>query len=76
MSHILFCTLFIIVYVITFFMDVKPLKSRCKREKGAFWIIHAATAVLFAPMLFDLNVPMPTLFFVHKVSPWLSSLLR
>jgi len=74
MNNIFMCSLLLIM-VITFLFDLRKLK---KQKKSIRWFYHcsfAVTAAVYLCILLGAPLPMPTSFFIHKVSPWVYSII-
>ncbi|WP_282937835.1 hypothetical protein [Paenibacillus sp. RC67] len=75
MNSIFVVSLFVIM-VITFIFDHRKLKSQ---KKSLRWFYYGMFAITFAVYLCSISgvpLPMPTAFFLHKVSPWVYSLIQ
>lgn len=68
----------IIVPVLALLLMLLSLKhwSTLKRGMRRFYIwLYAMTFSLYLSIAFGYRIPMPTRFFINKVSPWVFSLL-
>ncbi|WP_159884714.1 hypothetical protein [Paenibacillus puerhi] len=73
-SEFLIC--FILLAVLLIFLNMKHwnVMSRSIRRFTVF--LYIVTFVLYAAVVFGYQVPMPTRFFIDKVSPWVFTIIH
>ncbi|UQZ85213.1 hypothetical protein SK3146_04496 [Paenibacillus konkukensis] len=71
----IFLTSFFLLMVISLLFDLRKLRSQSTPLKGLYYTIYAASACIYICYLLGYPIPMPTSFFIHKVSPWVFSLI-
>jgi len=72
----IFLTVYFIALVTALSFDIRKLRSQTKTLKGLYYLMFALAFGVYAVYLIGYPIPMPTSFFIHKVSPWVFSLLQ
>ncbi|WP_028551865.1 hypothetical protein [Paenibacillus sp. UNC451MF] len=72
----IFMVFLLIIMVITFLFDLRKLRSQKKPLRGLYYCIFAVTFAIYLSTLMGIKIPMPTGFFIHKVSPWVYSIVQ
>lgn len=66
----------LIIMIITLLFDLRKLRNQKKTLRIFYFAMFAVSSALYLAVLLRLPIPMPTSFFIHKVSPWVFSLIE
>ncbi|UUZ81674.1 hypothetical protein LJK88_44990 [Paenibacillus sp. P26] len=67
---------FLVLFLLLLALDLRQWRRIRKGEKGLYLAIYAVTLGFFVCAVFRYSPPMPTQFFIHKVSPWVFSVVH
>ncbi|NQX60201.1 hypothetical protein [Paenibacillus qinlingensis] len=71
----IFIISFLSMLIGSFFIDRKVLRRANKGNKITYGITMGLILLFLSMKYFHVSIPMPTYFFVQKVSPWLIQVL-
>lgn len=71
----IFLICFLLILVISLRVDMQVLKNARKGMKFAYVLFMLLTLGLLSAKYLHINIPMPTRFFIHAVSPWVRNLV-
>ncbi|MDQ1910648.1 hypothetical protein RAC89_09190 [Paenibacillus sp. GD4] len=66
----IFIYVFGALLLVTVLMDIQRIKTLKRSMRRLHLLVYVATLALFACIVLDIDVPMPTGFFIDNVSPW------
>ncbi|MEW9702111.1 hypothetical protein [Paenibacillus sp. SI8] len=75
MDGSIFILCFLYIMVASFLIDRKKLRHEKKGTLALYASICCITLVIFFSRIMHWNIPMPSRFFIHTVSPWVSNLI-
>jgi uncharacterized membrane protein len=71
----IFVFFFILFLIISLLLDYKKLKSNKRSVKVIYIGILGATLILMISKYMQHTIPLPSRFFIHTVSPWVSRVI-
>ncbi len=74
--NLIFLTVVFFVLVLNLLLNLKKMRKQPLSLRLLCRIVYACSFTLFLCIVFHINIPMPTRFFVNHVSPWVFSLLK
>ncbi|MFE5323570.1 hypothetical protein ACFQ88_33295 [Paenibacillus sp. NPDC056579] len=74
--NVIFLTFYLIAMVVTLLFDIRKLRSQKPPLKRLYYLIFALAFGVYFCFLLGYQIPMPTSFFIHKVSPWVFSKMQ
>ncbi|WP_284642230.1 hypothetical protein [Paenibacillus silviterrae] len=66
----IFIYVFGALLLVTALMDLQRIRTLKKSMRRMHLLVYVVTLALFACIVLDIDVPMPTGFFIDHVSPW------
>lgn len=71
-----FLVWFVLLMLLYVFLDIKHWPHQSKAVKRTYILLTAAALGLYISVVLGYKPPMPTRYFVEKVSPWLFSMIH
>jgi len=71
-----FLICFTLLMCLLLFMDKKHWKTMPRTIRWAYVSMYIVTFILYIAIASGIDVPMPTRFFIDKVSPWVFSIVH
>jgi hypothetical protein len=72
----IFMFVFGLLFLVTGLIDIQKVKKLKRSMRWLHLFCYGATFVLFVCIALDIDVPMPTRFFIETVSPWVFSMIH
>lgn len=70
-----FLLCFFPILLASLLIDRKKLNEQKTRVKATYGIVTFLTFTLLITKMLHIKIPMPSRFFIHTVSPWISKLI-
>lgn len=72
----IFFFVFGVLLVVTGVLDIPKVRKLKKSMRMLHLLLYGGTFVLFVCLYLDIDVPMPTRYFIQTISPWVFSMIH